>query len=98
MSYDSIIMAKGTGAANSSEFEVSDAAVNVCIYPQTALLDSEHHNLMLKDPDNTWVKVFDSSGQVQLNGANPQVTVIGSGTYRLEAAARTTATGAFIKA
>lgn len=96
--YDNIIMTKGTGAANSDDFEVVDRPINVCIYPEAALLDAEYHNLMIKDPDGTYVEVFDSAGQVRLCGLQPQITIIGPGTYRLEAAARTTATGAFTKA
>lgn len=96
--YDEIVLVKGTGAANSSEFIVEDAAVNICLYPSTALLDTEYHDLKIKDPDGTWVKVYDSAGQVRLGALNPQITIIGSGIYRLEASARTTATGAFIKA
>lgn len=96
--YDYIVMEKGTGAANSDDFTVDAAAINVCLYPEAALLDSEYHNLMIKDPDGTYVEVYDSAGQVRLCGLQPQITIIGPGTYRLEAAARTTATGAFIKA
>ena len=96
--YDKIVLAKATGAGNSEDFSVLDTAINICLYPEAALLDAENFNLMIKDPDDTYVEVFDSAGQVQLNGLNPQITIIGPGTYRLEAAARTTATGAFIKA
>ena len=96
--YDLIILAVATGAGNSDDFTVSDNPINICLYPEAALLDAESHNLMIKDPAGTYVEVFDSAGQVQLNGLNPQITIIAPGVYRTEASARTTATGAFIKA
>lgn len=94
---NSTIMAPGTGAMNSQDFEVYGEPVTVSLYPQASLLAAEHFNLMIKAPDNTYVKVVDSGGAVQLNGTRPQVLVNGHGTYRLEAAARTSSTGAFLK-
>lgn len=96
--YDVIIETPATGSGNSQDFVVDSTSINVCVYPQSALVDdSEFANLTIKDPAGTYVEVHDSAGQVQLHGANPQVTIVAPGVYRLEWSARTAAIGAFIK-
>jgi len=88
-----IILAKATGAANSSDFTVSAFDTTVRVYPK-ANLAAEVGYLKQKNPDGTYDDVYDINNNVIALGATlPQVNVEGAGVYRVEFAARTAAIG-----
>jgi len=91
-----IILAKATGAANSSDFTVSAFDTTVSVYPK-ANLASEVGNLKQKNPDGTYDDVYDINNNLIALGATlPSVNVEGAGVYRVEFAARTSAIGVFV--
>ena len=94
MSLQVEILAKATGAANSSEFEVDARPVTVGMYPE-ANFAAETAQLQIKNPDGTWDDVYDDNGLILLGATRPQETVWGGGTFRLEFIARTSAMGAY---
>lgn len=87
------VLAKGTGAANSSDITVSAFDTTVRVYPK-ANLAAEVGYLKQKNPDGTYDDVYDLAGTViALGAAMPQVMIEGAGVYRVEFAARTSAIG-----
>jgi hypothetical protein len=87
-------MQPGTGASNSQDFGVEgNKRVTVQLYPY-ANLGANTAALMRKAPDGTYVQCYDDVGEIILSATRPQEVVLGQGTYRLEAAARTAAWGA----
>ena len=86
------ILASGTGAGTSNEFEVSgDNPRTVAAF---GTLGSDTGDLELQASDgSTWMDVYDTNGQVQLSATRPQVTIQGPGIYRVVFSARAAAIG-----
>lgn len=87
------ILLKGTGAANSEEFEVKNIPVMVTAYP-VANMAAETLAIKQKMPDGTFEAMFKDGSAATLSATNPTEIITGTGTYRLDAAARTSAFGA----
>lgn len=88
-----IILAPGTGAANSDDFDVRNVPKVVSVYPE-ANLAAETGILKRKNTDGTYSTVQKDGTDVALGDTAQQYVIYGSGTYRLEFAARTAAIGA----
>ena len=91
-----VILTKGTtDSVNSSTFEIKIGKPKlVCIYPD-ANLGTDEANLMLQDPDGTYVQCTDDNGDIVLSASRTMEVVVGPGIYRLEVATRTASWGAF---
>ena len=85
-------LAAATGAANSSPIQVHNVPITVSVFPE-ANLASETGDLAKLNSQGTYDDVYKDGSQVQLSATNPQVTIYGGGTYRVECAARTSAWG-----
>ena len=97
MSEATIVLAKATGAANSSDFDVSNVPLTVHAYP-VANMAAETGLVKKKNPDGTYDAVYDMGGtQAALGATLPQIMLDGAGTYRVEYAARTAAVGVTIE-
>ena len=92
MSARQVILAKATGSGDSDPFDVITMPITVTIYPK-ANYGSDTGNLVIKNEDGTWDDVYKDAVQVKLSSTNPQLTVTGGGTYRIEFSARTSAIG-----
>jgi len=91
-----VVLAKGTGAANSADFNVGDKPLHVLAYP-VANMASEVGNLVEKNPDGTYQAVYNSGGTLVALGATwPSYTLTSGRTFRVEWAARTSAIGVVI--
>lgn len=89
-----VILAKATGAGNSSDIVVDKYPLTVIIYPE-ANFGADTADLKIQNPDGTYDDVYDDNGQVILSASRPQAKIVGAGVYRLEFAARTAAIGAY---
>ena len=90
---ESILLAPGTGAANSTEFNVeSNREITIALYPE-ANLGADTAILKRRSPDGSWNTCRDKDGIVTMSGTRPQEVVFGPGAYRLDAAARAAAWG-----
>ena len=90
------ILAKATGAGNTSDFEVSREPVTVAIYPE-ANIGTDTAILHKKNPDGTYDSVYKDGAEVELSASEPAVVIYGGGVYRLEFTGRTAAIGAYIE-
>ena len=90
---DRVVLALGTGAAQSADFHVLTQPVRLQIY---GTFGADTADLQIKDPEGDYVDVYDSNGQVVMSATRPQVLIDGPGTYRLDYNARTAAQGASI--
>ena len=85
------ILASGTGAGTSNEFEVGSKPRMVMCF---GTLGSDTGDLEVQASDgSTWTDVYDTDGQVQLSATRPQIVIQGPGIYRVVYSARAAAIG-----
>jgi len=88
-----VILAKATGADNSSDIKMGKRPVTVSIYPE-ANFAAETGDLAKKNEDGTYDDQYLTDGtQIRLSATLPSFTITGGGIYRIEFAARTSAIG-----